>query len=66
MKTSATMATLSRRNRRQNSCSGERAATGLLAPDHLVEAGVLRVQEVARAGARAHAGASRLSAAMFS
>ena len=66
MKPSATSATLSLRKRRQNSCSGERAATCCLAADHRVEAGVLRVQEVACAGARAHAGASRLHAAMFS
>src|SRR5690349_21483427 len=46
----------------------ERRAGGdaLLAPHHLVETRVLRMQEVARARARAHAAAVRLSAAVFS
>ena len=64
MKTSATIATLSRRRRRQNSCIGERAVivalAGAVADDDRVD--VVGLDEPGRI-AGAHASASALRAA---
>ena len=49
MNVSAPSATLSLRNRRQNSCSGDRAATGAFPATICVDAVVIGVQQIAGA-----------------